>query len=198
MPMSGKRHRLILYTYILNRWWRITLALGISLMVLVTVIVWLPTVLPQYTAPVVAGIVVWLTGGTGVFAILLTIFMIAVRKSAYVQLCDNHLMVVTPFLRMNISYRRFIQTTSTDMGHLFPVAKINKRSHAYIRPLASQTAIVLELKGWPLPRWALGLFLAPFFFPDQTSRLALLVPDWISFNTEMDSFRSTWRDSIRY
>ena len=61
---------------------------------------------------------------------------------------------------------------------------------------ANQTVIVLQLKGWPLPRRVLELFLSPYFFPDKTSSLALLVPDWIRFSTELESFRGTWLDAI--
>ena len=64
-----------------------------------------------------------------------------------------------------------------------------------MRPLAAQTAIVLEMRGWPLPRWALSLFLSPFFFPDKTSRLALLVPKWMEFSMELENFRSNWSDA---
>ena len=64
-----------------------------------------------------------------------------------------------------------------------------------MRPLAAQTAIVLEMRGWPLPHWVLNLFLSPFFFPDKTSRLALLVPKWMDFSMEMEGFRSNWLDA---
>jgi hypothetical protein len=59
----------------------------------------------------------------------------------------------------------------------------------------AKTAIVLEMRGWPLPHWVLGLFLSPFFFPDKTSRLALLVPKWMDFSMEMEGFRTAWLDS---
>jgi hypothetical protein len=198
MPHSGRRHRLILYTYILNRWWRPTLDIGIVLLVLVAALAWLPSVLPQYTPPQVADWILWLAGGVGAFAVFLAIFLVTVRKSAYVQPFDNHLRLVTPFLRMNISYRRFIQTSSAEMGRLFSLEDLKGQKRAFMRPLAKHTAIVLELKGWPLPRWALNLFLSPFFFPDRTSRLALLVPDWIRFSTELESFRSAWLDSLHH
>jgi hypothetical protein len=35
---------------------------------------------------------------------------------------------------------------------------------------------------------------SPFFFPDKTPRLALLVPDWIAFSTELESRRGAWQD----
>jgi len=35
MPHGGRRHHLILYTYILNGWWRAILGIGIVLLALV-------------------------------------------------------------------------------------------------------------------------------------------------------------------
>ena len=139
----------------------------------------------------------WLAGSIGVFAILFSIFLYAVRKSAYVQPFNNHLRLATPFLRMNISYRRFVQASTAEMGRLFSVDTLKGRKQDFLRPIAGRTAIVLKLNGWPLPRWALSLFLSPYFFPDETARLALLVPDWMKFSNELESFRSTWLDSFR-
>ncbi len=96
---------------------------------------------------------------------------------------------------MNISYRRILKTSSVEMQHLFPIGRYKGWRQKLLRPLASQTAIVLEMNGWPLPRWVLDLFLSPFFFPDRSARLALLVPKWMEFSMEMESFRSTWLDS---
>jgi NADH:ubiquinone oxidoreductase subunit K len=196
MPVSGRRHRLILYTYILDHLWRKILGIGIILLALVEGIIWLPSVLPQYPPLQVAFWILTLAAGAAMFAICLAIFLVIIRKSAYVQPFDDHLRLVTPFLRMKISYQRLVQTSSAELGQLFPLKKLKGRNRDLMRPWAKQTAIVLELKGWPLPRWALNLFYSPFFFPDRTSRLALLVPDWIDFSTELESFRSAWFDSL--
>jgi len=129
---------------------------------------------------------------------LIAIFLVIIRKSAYVQPLDNHLRRVTPFLRMDISYRRFIQASSAEVGWLFSLEDLKGWKRVFLRPLTKHTAIVLELKGWPLPRWALNLFLSPFFFPDRNAHLALIVTDWIKFSTEMESFRSAWLDSLHH
>jgi hypothetical protein len=168
------------------------------LLALVAALTWFPIILPLYAPPQVADGMLWLAGGVGAFAVFLAIFLVTVRKSAYVQPFDNHLRLVTPFLRMNISYRRFIQASSAEMGRLFSLEDLKGLKRDFLRPLAKHTVIVLELKGWPLPRRALNLFLSPFFFPDRTSRLALLVPDWIRFSTELESFRSAWLDSLHH
>ena len=196
MAKKGQRHRLIIYTYVLNHYWRATLGLGIVLLGMVAAIAWLPSVLPQYTPPQVPVGMLWLAGAAGVFALLVTVFLLAARKSAYVQPFEKHLRLATPFLRINISYQRIIGATSAEMARLFMLERLKGQMRTYLRPIARQTVIVLELKGWPLPRWALGLFLSPFFFPDRTAKLALLVPDWISFSTELESFRGVWLNSL--
>ena len=197
MPPSGHRHNLVLYTYMLNRWWKSILGIGVVLLALAAGLGGLPGALPQYHFLWVSDAILWVVGGAGAYAILLAFFIIAIRKSAYVQPFKSHIRLSTPFLRMNISYRRIRQASSVEMQHLFPIAKYKGWRRKLLRPLGGQTAIVLEMIGWPLPRWALSLFLSPFFFPDKTSRLALLVPRWMEFSTEMESFRGTWLDSLR-
>ncbi len=196
MPSHGRRHRLLLYTYVLNRWWRYTLWIGIVLLGLVAGLTMLPGRLPQYHFLSVPDWILLVAMGAGVYAILLFIFFISIRKSAYVQPFATHLRLITPFLRMNISYQRILKASSVEIQHLFPVGRYTDWRKGFLRPLANQTAVVLDLKEWPLPRRLLGLVLSPFFFPDKSSRLALLVPDWMDFSMDMDSFRSTWLESL--
>jgi hypothetical protein len=198
MPQGGKRHRLILYTYILNRWWQAIMDVGVILLVLVAAIKWLPSYLPIFTPPQIADWVLWFTTGAGAFAILLGIFMVSIRKSAYVQPFEDHMRLATPFFRMDISYRRFSLVTNDDMDRLFPLDKYKGRKREFTRPLTKHTAVILELTGWPVPRVVLNQFLSPYFFPDKTPRLALLVPDWIRFSTELESFRGAWLHSLRH
>ena len=195
-PKKGQHHRLELYTYVINYWWRTILGIGIVLFVLVAILKWLPGLLPGYTPPQLPSWVPMLTGVLAAFAVLVVLFLLVIRKSAYVRPYATHLLLVTPFLRMNISYQRFKQASSAEMGRLFPPENYHGWKRDFLRPLSRLTAIVLELNGWPLPRWVLNLFLSPFFFPDKTVRIALLVPDWIRFSNELESFRSTWLQSI--
>jgi len=127
----------------------------------------------------------------------MSLFLITIRKSAYVQPFPNHLRLVTPLLRMDIAYRRIRQATSVEMQRLFPIERSKGIKRSMLRHFAKNTAILLDMQGWPMPRWLLNLFLSPLFFPDKSSRLALLVPDWMAFSTDMESFRGTWLDSQR-
>ncbi len=195
MPPNGRRHSLVLYKYMLNRWRKSTLAMGVILLVLAAGLKLLPARLPEYHILWVPDLTFWAVVGAGGYALILSVFLIILSKSAYVQSFATHLRLVTPFLRMNISYRRIRKVSSVEMQYLFPISRYKGWRWSLLRPLANQTAIVLEMRGWPLTHWVLSLFLSPFFFPDKTSRLALLVPKWMEFSMEMEGFRSTWLDS---
>ena len=194
---SGRRHRLVLYTYMINRWWRAILALGIVLLALAAGLGSLPLLMHQSPTYFVSDLTLWAVSGVGAFTVFLAIVLIAIRKSAYVQPFDTHLRMVTPFLRMNISYRRIRQTTSVEFRSLFPARQFKGSNRAILEELAGQMAIVLELNGWPLPPYFLRFFLSPFFFPDKSSRLALIVPDWLKFSMELESYRNAWRESLQ-
>jgi hypothetical protein len=186
---------LVVYIHVINRWWRAMLGIGIVLLALAGGLYGLPRTMPQVPVAGVSETTLWLVGGVGVFAILLGIVLVTIRKFAYVQPFENHLRLVTPFLRLKISYRRIRQTSSVSMTSLFPLDRYKGRKRILLRSLMNYTAVVLDLNGLPLSRTALQLYLSPLFFPDKTPRLALLVPDWIKFSTEMESFRGAWLDA---
>jgi hypothetical protein len=195
MPRKGRRHRLILYTYMLERWWKFALGIGIILLVLAGALKILALLRPEYQLQSQSDRTFWALGGAGGYALVLSIFLFSIAKSAYVQPFATHLRLITPFLRMNISYRRIQQASSVEMKHLFPIGRYKGWRRRLVGPLATHTAVVLEMRGWPLPHWVLNLFLSPFFFPDKTSRLALLVPKWMDFSMELEGFRSSWLES---
>jgi hypothetical protein len=196
MPANGLRHRLVMYSFILNRWWKYTLGIGAILLTLAAGLAMLPVSLIQNHFLLLSDRILWVVTGAGVYALMLSIFIFAIRNMAYAQACASHLRLVTPFLRLDISYRRILKTSSVEMQHLFSFGRYKDWRHNLLRPIANETAIVLDLKGWPLPRWVLGLFLSPFFFPGKNTFLALLVPKWMDFSMEMDSFRSKWLNSM--
>jgi hypothetical protein len=116
--------------------------------------------------------------------------MFAFRKGAYIQPADNYLRLVTPFLRLNISYKRIRRTTTAQMAALFPPKSMSNWRYEIMQPLARRTAVIIELNGFPTTQTMLKFFLSPFFFKDKTPHFVLLVEDWMGFSTELDSFRA--------
>jgi hypothetical protein len=197
MPTIGHRYRLIIYTYLMNRWWRATLAIGITLLIIAGGLGGLPVYLPQFPVMWVEDWKLWLAGGAGGFAIFITILLAALRNSAYIKPFEKHLHLATPFLHVNISYQRLRRTYTDEFQRLFPPKKMKGWKRELVEPLAGRTAIILEFTSLPVPLWTLRLFLSPFFFPDRTPRLAILTSDWMALSTELESLRGNYIESQR-
>lgn len=193
MAKGGRKYRLLLYWHILDRWWPVTLSIAIMIFLNVGVLwgaQWYfidPAENPLLVLPEAGG---YMMLGAGGFALLFTFFLLFLRGGAYVQLFDNYARLATPFLRVNISYKRIHRTTTAQVASLFPPQKYKGWKREIIEPVAFETAIVIHLTTYPLPRAALGLFLSPFFFFDKTPHFVLIVDDWMNLSIELDSRRS--------
>jgi len=176
---AGKRYVLLVYQLMIRRWWPAVSALGLSLIFLAYVFRKEVEVLRWMSAVVIGGLV-----------IISGIVMFAFRNSGYIQLFGDHLRLATPFLRLNISYKRLRRTSSAQMSALFPSKSISNWRSEIIEPLVHKTALVLELNGFPTSQTVLRFFLSPFFFKDSTPHFVILVEDWMKFSTELESLRS--------
>lgn len=182
MAKAGRRYHLVIYSHMLNRWWPATLSLALALFA----VAWGVSRLPEgRTQPFLVTAMM----GLGGVVLTFTLFLLIFRKAAYVQPFPTYLRLVTPFLRINISYRRFRGSTTTEMRALFPPKSISGWRRDIIRPLSSMTAIVINLNGYPVSTFVLRWFLSPFFFKDKTPHIVILVKDWLRFSSELDSMR---------
>lgn len=182
MANVGHRYPLVIYTRMLDRWWPATFTLSLALLATA----WGASRTPQGQAFPFA---ITATAGLGGLAFILTFFLFVIRKAAYVEPFPTYLRLVTPFLRINISYRRFRGSTTSEMRTLFPPKGMSSWRREIIAPLSAMTAIVINLSGYPVAPSLLRLFLSPFFFKDKTPHLVILVKDWLRFSTELDSMR---------
>lgn len=187
MAKAGRRYSLVMYTHMINRWWPAVLTLGLGLLALAWVLQWW-------------GFEAWrwfTLGSVGLFVLVVALFMFTLRKSAYVQLFPDHLRLVTPFLRINISYKRFRRTSSATLGALFPPNSISSWRREIIAPLARMTALVIELNGYPISQQVLRFFLSPFFFRalQQTAESSRTGEKML--NTALESMRDSIRDEVQ-
>jgi hypothetical protein len=186
MANAGKRYPLLVYTRMMDRWWPPVFWIGAGLLALTW---W------QYQDLYVRLTQPWkwmALAGAGALAILASLLMLASRKSAYVRAFGDHFLLATPFLRMNVSYRRILRTSTASMGSLFPPTKrMPALQRETIAPLLRLNAVVVDLNTLPMPRATLRLFLSPLFFKDQTPHIVLLVQNWMGFSTELESKRAS-------
>ncbi len=178
---GGNRYPLYIFTLTMNRWQTAVFTLGLALIGLA----W---------ALYRVGMDAWrwqLSAGLGVVIALIGVAMRLFNKSAYAQPFTDHLKLATPFLRLNISYKRFLRTNASAMGELFPPKSLSNSQQEIVETIARMTAIVIEFKSLPMSQGALRFFLSPLFFKDKkTPHLVVLVEDWMRFSAEMDSLRS--------
>lgn len=183
MAKIGKRYPLLIYEHTLNRWYPATLALSIALFILW----WL--ISRNQSSPIDDWQTLSLLLISGA-SLLMTIFIFLMRQAAYVRSYQDHLRLVTPFLRLNISYKRFIKTRATEMNALFPPSKLSGWQRESMASLMPLTAIVIDLNRFPIPLLVLRFFLSPFFFKDKTPHIVILVKNWMRFSTELESLRT--------
>jgi hypothetical protein len=180
MAKGGRRYPLVIYTHMIDRWWPVIFVLGLGLLGLSWALYsW---GFEQWR---------WLTTASlGALNIFLGLLFLILRKSAYVQPFSDHLKLATPFLRLNISYKRFFRASSANFGSLFPPQSISKWQAEIVQPLSKMTALVIELNGHPMSQSVLRLFLSPLFFKDTTPHFVIVVNDWMRFSSELESMRT--------
>src|SRR5215208_3389751 len=183
MARAGHKYPLIVYRHMLNRWWPAMIAIGLGMFALAY---------SEYIEPL-GKFLPWrwqLFASIGALAVFIGIFFWIARYVAYVQPLPNSLKLVTPFMRLTISYKRFKKTTATEMRYLFPYKSMSGWVRDIFSPLANKTALVIDLNGNPISRFLLRLFHSRFFFKDKTPHLVVLVQDWMRFSAELESMRS--------
>jgi len=177
---GGRRYPLVIYTHMLDRWRPWIFGIGLALLALAAAMYFYGMEQTQ-----------WVTiGSIGIFSALASVFMALIRKSAYAQPFPQYLRLATPFLRLNISYKRFRRTTSVNMGLLFPRNAVSNSQAEVLSQIASMTAILIDLNKLPMSQFALKFFLSPLFFKDKTPHIVILVEDWMRFSAELESMRS--------
>jgi len=181
MAKGGRRYPLVIYTRMMDRWWPAIFFLGLALLALAWAV-------RSYGYEEWRWLAFTSVGGLSIF---LGLLLLILRKSAYVQPFGDHLKLATPFLRLNISYKRFLRASSSNMGVLFPSQDISNWRGEIIEPLTKMTVIVVELSSHPMSQTALRWFLSPFFFKDKTPHFVILVNDWMKFSSELESMRTS-------
>ena len=183
MARAGHKYRLIVYRHMVNRWWPAMIAIGLGMFALAY---------SEYIAPL-GPFLPWrwqLAAAVGALAILTGMFFWVLRYFAYVQPFPAYLKLVTPFMRINISYKRIKKTTATEMRYIFNYKGMSFWVKEIFSPLATKPALVIELSGYPISPHVLRLFLYRFFFKDKTPHLVLLVDEWMRFSSELESMRA--------
>jgi hypothetical protein len=185
--LLGKRHILVIYKRSLDRLWHLSLPFGLILLFL-----WWQ--ITYKTIPLIETHKVhWILAGA-VVCLAITFFALLARNMAYVQASSTHLRVVTPFLRVNISYRRIRNVHSANFTNLYPPNQSGWAQRSALSDYYGKTVIVIVLNSFPISPGVLKLFMPKQMFSPKEPGIVLLVPNWMTLSTEIDSYLATWRN----
>jgi hypothetical protein len=135
-----------------------------------------------------------IAGGTVLITLAFLIFLM--RGMGYVQAGKDHLRIMTPFLRLKISYRRIRTAHPAEFAQLFPPSKAKWAERRLLAPFYGNTVLVVELSEFPVPASILHLFLPRVMFSPQAKGLVLVVKDWMALSTELESYLGVWLQKI--
>lgn len=189
MAKGGKRYPLLIYNQVLGRWSPTLFALGLAILAWGGAAFYFGG-MAENPLPLLRredGVTMLIVGGVVIAAVFFLSFM---GKMAYVQLFPAYFRLVTPFLRLNVSYKRINRTTTTQVSEIFPPQNVSGVQRDIIAPISSKTAIIIFLNAYPMPRNVLKLFLSPFFFYDKTTHFVIVIEDWMRFSQELESRRT--------
>ncbi len=176
----GDRHDLLLAQRSWERLWKPALLLGVLLS-----IAWWQAGTGKLPLIETADNL-WVLGGA-VICLLMGLFALVARNMSYVQPQAIHFRIATPFLKLDVAYRRVRSIRPVDLVQLFPPDRQSWARRRFLAPFYGYTAVAVELNGYPLPRAALQLFFPTQFFLPQATGFVLLVEDWMRLSTELDS-----------
>jgi hypothetical protein len=134
---------------------------------------------------------------SALLAFMLTLVFLVARSMAYVQPTSKYLKVATPFMRVNISYKRVRGVRPVLMQQLFPKDDVKRSLYKTVAPYYGKTAVAVELKSFPSDPKIMKMFMPASMFAKQFQGMVFLVPDWMKLSTEVDSYRGAQQQSIK-
>ena len=134
----------------------------------------------------------WLFAG-GSVAALFWLFTLIAPGWAYVQPRSDHIRLRTPIYRLNISYRRVLNTRPVQVAKAFPPRELPRGHRKLVEPFLGHTALGLDLREFPVAPTVLRLFLHPIFIAPDRTGLILIVDDWMKLSEQISDRMETDR-----
>ncbi len=180
------RFPLLVYPALARRWGALSIWLIIAGSILTGVAYWYP----EYADAFYPALLLAIIGG-----VLFCYTQLA--KSAHVRCAKSHFVVRAPFYQMGISYLRIYEMRPTDFHRIFPPDQEKPFRRGQLHNLWAKTAIVVELKSYPVPEWWLRFSLGKYVMLPKGKGLVLVTEDWMGLSRQIDTARVEWADELR-
>ncbi|MBN2554903.1 MAG: hypothetical protein JXA97_03100 [Anaerolineales bacterium] len=182
MPASsiGERYPLLLYQHLVTCYRLPALLLAVFLLGVAALLNENIVTMPQEDA------FGWLLAG-GTVSLAVWILTRIAPALAYAQPREDHLRIQTPIYRLKISYRRIHGTRPVEVGKVFFQGKLRQRETRALRSFFGDTALMVDLIGWPLPPLAMRFFLHRYMLSPDQPGLVLITKDWMALSKQLSS-----------
>jgi len=151
---------------------------------------------------VVASVAAWryapqnelVEGTEGLFLVIATVmgvvfvYSLLAGRSSYVQCLPDYVRICTPFLSVAIAYPRILQVRPITFRSQLDLSKMKSPRRRMVQPFLGYTALLLDLRGFPVSERRLRTWLPWFMFATEVTGLVLVVEDWMALSQQITSF----------
>ena len=151
---------------------------------------------------VVASVAAWryapqnelVEGTEGLFLVIATVmgvvfvYSLLAGRSSYVQCLPDYVRICTPFLSVAIAYPRILQVRPITFRSQLDLSKMKSPRRRMVQPFLGYTALLLDLRGFPVSERRLRTWLPWFMFATEVTGLVLVIEDWMALSQQITSF----------
>ena len=119
----------------------------------------------------------------------LTLYCRLLRRAA-ITCQRGHFTLRAPLYPLAFSYRRIKIIRPVEFSVIFPPLEEKHARWRLYRKLWGKTAVVIDLKGYPLSSLWLRLWFSHYLFHPQETALVLVVDDWMGLTRELEIQRT--------
>ncbi len=135
----------------------------------------------------------WAGTVIAVFGLIRFLFTLVLSRIPYVQCTPRNVKIQTPFVPVVFSYKRIENTRPTNIHDVFPSEKQKGERKKMLETLWGETAIVVDLKGYPMSKSLLRTMLGPYLLTPKGTGFVLLVKDWMALSRQLSDYQEQWR-----
>jgi hypothetical protein len=130
----------------------------------------------------------------GGFLIVMYTFL---ARRAHVSCHQSNFVIHTPFYPVAFSYQRVEMIRPVEFKSIFPPENEKNARWQLYKNIWGKTITVINVKGYPFPKWWLRLWFHPYLLHPNETALVLPVEDWMGLSRSLESLRNDWLERQR-
>ena len=114
-------------------------------------------------------------------------------RVAYVRCTPKGVRIQTPFMPVVFSYKRIADNRPTSLRDVYNPDKQKGMGRKMLQAVWGETVVVVDLKGYPMSKKWLRMFVGPYLLTPKGAGFVFLVKDWMGLNRQIAEYQEQWR-----